>query len=108
VAERGRGIHQSDLYGDAARSRKEFLIKFAFLLAACVTVLVGVLIIQSLVSQAIGFVTQIDMTQLLGIGWFPRRGIFDVPTIVLGSLIVTGIAMSIATPIGLATAIYLA
>ena len=108
MAERGRGIHQSDLYGDAARSRKEFLIKFAFLLAACVTVLVGVLIIQSLVSQAIGFVTQIDMTQLLGIGWFPRRGIFDVPTIVLGSLIVTGIAMSIATPIGLATAIYLA
>ena len=28
--------------------------------------------------EAIGFLSQIDLGQLFGIGWFPRRGIFDV------------------------------
>ena len=48
-----------------------------------------------------------DIAQLVGIGWFPRRGTFDVITLLFGSLIVTGIAMGIAAPVGLAAAIYL-
>jgi phosphate transport system permease protein len=58
-------------------------------------------------AQAIDFLAQIDLGQLIGIGWFPRRGIFDITTLVLGTLIVTVIAMVIATPVGLASAIYL-
>ncbi len=58
-------------------------------------------------SQAIDFLRQIHLEQLVGIGWFPRRGIFDIATIVLGTLIVTAIAMAVAAPVGLASAIYL-
>ena len=40
-------------------------------------------------------------------GWFPRRGMFSIPTLLAGTLIVTGIAMLLAAPIGLLSAIYL-
>ena len=40
-------------------------------------------------------------------GWFPRRGRFDVRTIVVASFIVGGIAMLVAAPIGVGAAIYL-
>ena len=44
---------------------------------------------------------------LFDIGWFPRRGIFDIGTLVVGTLIVTGIAMLVAVPLGLGAAVYL-
>ena len=69
--------------------------------------MISAFIIWTVLVQAIDFLAQIDLGQLVGIGWFPRRGIFDVPTLVLGTLIVTAIAMVIATPVGLASAIYL-
>ena len=65
-------------------------------------------IVETVLVEALDFLSQIDLSQLTGIGWFPRRGIFDVTTLLLGTLIVTAIAMVIATPIGLASAIYLA
>ena len=77
------------------------------LTAALTTIVISAFIIWTLVIQAVGFLADISLSQLGGIGWFPRRGIFDVATIVLGSLIVTVIAMVIATPVGLASAIYL-
>jgi phosphate transport system permease protein len=40
-------------------------------------------------------------------GWFPRRGMYDVKTLVTGSVIVTVIAMLVAVPLGLGAAIYL-
>ena len=42
------------------------------------------------------------------IGWFPRRGLFDIPTIVMGTLVVTAVAMIVAVPLGLGVAVYLA
>jgi phosphate transport system permease protein len=78
-----------------------------FLAASLVTILISLFIIETVFVEAISFMAQIDLGQLFGIGWFPRRGVFDVATIVIGTLIVTVIAMMIATPIGLFSAIYL-
>jgi phosphate transport system permease protein len=97
-----------DLRGSAGRHRRERLIRALFLGAAMVSVLISVAIVLSLIFQAIEFLTRIDLAQLLAIGWFPRRGMFDIATLIVGSLIVTGIAMLVATPIGLGSAIYLA
>jgi phosphate transport system permease protein len=40
-------------------------------------------------------------------GWIPRQNHFDLVTVIVASVWVTGIAMVFATPIGLASAVYL-
>ena len=95
------------LAGREGRARRERLIRSIFTAAALITLLISAFIIETVLARAVEFLSQIDLAQLVGIGWFPRRGIFDVSTLLFGSLIVTGIAMMIAAPIGLAAAIYL-
>ncbi len=95
------------LQGSVARRRRETLVRGVFMAAALLTVVISAFIIETLLVEAISFVRQIDLGQLFGIGWFPRRGIFDIATILIGTLIVTAIAMVIAAPVGLASAIYL-
>ena len=95
------------LAGSAGRRRRERVVRAVFLGSALTTILISLFIVQTVLVEAITFLGQIDLSQLVGIGWFPRRGIFDVATLVIGTLIVTVIAMSIATPVGLASAIYL-
>lgn len=95
------------LRGSAARRRRERIVRAVLLSAALVTILISAFIIETVLAEALSFIGQVDLGQLFGIGWFPRRGIFDLATIMIGTLIVTAIAMVIATPIGLASAIYL-
>jgi phosphate transport system permease protein len=95
------------LKGSPRRQRRERTVRGLFLAAALATVVISAFIIETVLVEAIGFLQQIDLSQLNGLGWFPRRGIFDVTTLILGSLIVTIIAMAIAAPVGLASAIYL-
>jgi phosphate transport system permease protein len=65
-------------------------------------------IIVSLLDGTIGFLGRVDLSSLLSDhGWFPRRGYFDVRTILAGTLMVSGIAMLVAAPLGLGTALYL-
>lgn len=100
-------LQLSDLRGSSARHRKERIVRGVFLAAAAVSVVVSALIVWSLFDEALGFLTQIEPNQLRERGWFPRRGLFDVLTIVVGSLVVTGIGMLFAVPLGLGAAIYL-
>jgi phosphate transport system permease protein len=95
------------LRGSARRQRRETVVRGLFLAASLVTILISLFIVAAVLFEAISFLSQIELGQLFGIGWFPRRGIFDVATIVIGTLIVTVIAMLIATPVGLFSAIYL-
>jgi phosphate transport system permease protein len=95
------------LRGSTRRQRRETVVRGLFLAASLVTILISLFIVAAVLFEAINFLSQIDLGQLVGIGWFPRRGIFDVATIVIGTLIVTVIAMLIATPVGLFSAIYL-
>src|SRR5690606_6143150 len=53
------------------------------------------------------FVSQVEVASLWSDGWFPRRGMYDIKTIFVGTLLVTAIAMVVAVPVGLGAAIYL-
>jgi phosphate transport system permease protein len=98
----------SRLRGTPTRRRNEGLVRSLLLLASILSVLASAGIVLSLIFEAVQFVTNIDLPRLLADGWFPRRGMFSIPTVLVGSLIVTVIAMLVAAPLGLATAIYLA
>ncbi len=94
------------------RRRADSTARWIFALAAISTFGITLLIIGTLVFDAADFITKLADTgdglgSLFDIGWFPRRGIFDIGTLVVGTFIVTGIAMLIAAPLGLGAAIYL-
>jgi phosphate transport system permease protein len=95
------------LGGDPRRHRTERLVSRALTAAALVSIGISVFIVLALVFEAIDFLTRIELSQLFTIGWFPRRGMFDIATVFLGSLVITIIAIVIAGPIGLLTAILL-
>lgn len=95
------------LEGDVRRRKKERAVRSIFLAAACVSILISVLIVFSLFREAIAFALQADLGSLWSDGWFPRRGLYDVKTIIVGTLLVTGVGMLVAAPLGLGAAIYL-
>jgi phosphate transport system permease protein len=95
------------LRGNARRRNRERVIRALFMGAAALSVLISAAIILSLVGRAIQFLREVPLSSLWSLGWFPRRGFFDVKTILVGSLLVSGIAMIVATPLGLGAAIYL-
>jgi phosphate transport system permease protein len=95
------------LRGSAARRTRERLVRLVLLAAALSSVVISFFIIETVLVEAIEFLAAIDLTSLLAIGWFPRRDLFDVPTLLIGTGLVTVIAMAIATPIGLGSAIFL-
>jgi phosphate transport system permease protein len=95
------------LAGDPRRRRKERLVSRGLTLAAMVSVVVSVFIVLALVFEAFEFLTKIELSDLFTIGWFPRRGMFDILTVFLGSVVITVIAICIAGPVGLLTAILL-
>lgn len=98
---------QIDLSGDPKRLRREKRVRSTFLLAASLSVAISLGIVLSLIGGAIDFVGKIELSQLWADGWFPRRGRFDLRTIVVHTLLITGVAMVVAAPLGLGAAIYL-
>ena len=91
-----------------ARRYREVVIRYALFATALVSVAVSGLIVWSLLREAWTFITQVVWADTWGQqGWFPRRGLYDIPTILVPSLIVTGIAMVVAGPLGLGAAVYL-
>ncbi len=125
-----------DLQGDRKRSRKEALVSRLFTAAAAFSIVVSALIVISLFREAFLYLTGIKLdwpvylqgdlpfigartefwtqtgqgvvlSDLWTTGWFPRRGLFDVKTLLVASLGTTAVAMLIATPVGIGTAVYL-
>jgi phosphate transport system permease protein len=102
-----RSLTTADLRGSVRRRRKEAIVHSVFLTAGVISIVVTALIVVSLVGRAIDFLRLIPLSSLWSIGWFPRRGLFDIKTLIVGTLLVTGIAMIVAAPMGLGAAIYL-
>jgi phosphate transport system permease protein len=101
-------LQLSDLRGDPRRVRTEAIVRGILTAAAAVSVAVSAGIVWSLARETFTFVTEVDWSRvLLSPGWFPRQGVYDVRTLLVGSLWVTVIAMLVAVPIGLGSAIYL-
>jgi phosphate transport system permease protein len=96
-----------DFRGSRRRMRTEHLVRAVLLSTALLSIVVSVLIVASLVGEAWTFVSQVEAASLWSDGWFPRRGTYDIKTLLAGTLIVTVIAMAVAGPLGLGAAIYL-
>jgi len=101
------GFTVESLRANPRQARKERLIRDSLGATALVSVIVSGLIIWSLFSEAYTFIVEVDWGTVWDIGWFPRRGIYDIKTLLIASFIVTGIAMVVAGPLGLGAAIYL-
>jgi phosphate transport system permease protein len=102
-----QNLSLADLRGSARRRRKERVVRGLFLAAGVFSVLISALIVFSLIGRAIQFLSEVHLSSLWSIGWFPRRGLFDIRTILVGTLLIVGVAMVVAVPLGLGGAIYL-
>jgi phosphate transport system permease protein len=104
------GTGAIDLSGSPRRLRRERRYRVLFLAAGLSSLLVSIAIVASLLGNSITFLTNIDLASLWTSPhrWAPRVGHFDLLTVFMGSLMVTGVAMIVAIPLGLGGAIYLA
>ena len=101
-------ITLQSLRGDPARLRREATMRTLLTGAAMLSLVISGLIVYSLVREAWTFIVHVEWdTVLASDGWFPRRGLFDVRTLLVGSFVVTIVAMALAAPLGLGAAIYL-
>ncbi|WP_419842538.1 phosphate ABC transporter permease subunit PstC [Candidatus Poriferisodalis sp.] len=97
----------ADLQTSPMRRVRSTTVRWLFMGAAATTVLVSALIIWTVASEAWTFVSQVEFTKLVDIGWFPRRGLFDLTTLLVNSAQISLIAMAVAVPSGFGAAVYL-
>ena len=97
----------------------EHTVKLAMVLSALVAVAVTIGIVLSLMFEALEFFKRIPLSEFLfSIEWSPQtalrsdqvaaEGKFGVIPLFTGTLLISAIAMCVATPLGLASAVFLA
>jgi phosphate transport system permease protein len=102
-----------------ARNLVERVIKIALLACASVAVLTTIGIVFSVLFETIHFFNKVSPIEFLfGLQWSPQTamradqggssGAFGIVPLVVGTLLITSIAMLVAAPIGLYAAIFLA
>ncbi len=101
-----------DLSGDPRRRAKERTVRTLFFAAGFISIIISIAIVLSLVGEAWTFVKGLidegELGSLWSLGWFPRRGLYDLRTIVVGTFIIAVIGILVAAPLGLGAAVYLA
>ena len=100
-------ISLEDFQTTGGRRARSAVARWLFLLASAATVAVSALIVWTIASEAWTFGSQVARDQLQTIGWFPRRGLFDLSTLLVNSAQISLIARFVAVPSGLGAAIYL-
>jgi phosphate transport system permease protein len=100
-------VTAATLSGDPHRRRRENAWRLVFFAAASMSIVISVAIVLSLAGGAIEFLRKVELSTLWGRGWFPRRNMFDIKTILGGTIVVSLIAMIVAAPLGLGAALYL-
>ena len=95
------------LRGSPRRRRREARVRVTLNGAALFSLAVSIAIVAALIGGAVRWLTGIDLGWLVADGWFPRRNDFDVLTLLFGTVLVSVIAMVVATPLGLGAAMYL-
>lgn len=106
-APRSARLTAADFQIAGRRRTRESLVRAFFLAAAALSIVISGAILFSLLGNALYFLINVDKSSLLADGWFPRRGMYGIPTIVAGTLVISGVAMLVATPLGLGAGIYL-
>lgn len=88
---------------------RENLMKYLFLLCACVSILAVVLICVFLFANGIPAIGEIGVFKfLLGERWKPGNNIYGILPFILGSIYVTAGATVIGVPVGIFTAVFMA
>jgi phosphate transport system permease protein len=110
------------LSGNSRRRAREGTVKWLVAGAALTSILISFGIVGSLVYRAVQFIAglispgavdaaearePIELSNLWGDQWAPRFFEFDIKTLLFGSIVVTIVAMALATPVGLGAAVYL-
>ncbi len=95
------------------RSTGEGAIRAFLFLCAAISVATTILIVLSLLRETVNFFGEVGVADyLFGTKWTPQlsgeQQSFGVIPLVVGTLFITGIAMIVAIPVGLLSAIYLA
>jgi phosphate transport system permease protein len=96
--------------GAARRRWGEDIIKALLVLAALISVLTTTGIVVALLRETIDFFGSVGVWEFLsGDKWTPlfKPGSFGVRPLVIGTFLITGIAVVVAAPLGLGSAIYL-
>lgn len=101
-----------------ARNRVEKAIEVLLIAASCVAILTTIGIFLSVFVEALRFFRQISPIDFLfGLSWSPQTairadqvgasGAFGAVPLFAGTLLISGLAMAVAVPVGLMSAIYL-
>lgn len=112
------GATTVDLTGDPVRRRRERAIRGTLAVAAGVSIVVSAAIVLSLLGDTIDFLRFLlvgdETSAAPGLsslwspdGWRPADLAFDLRTILVASLVISGVAMVVAAPLGIGSAIYL-
>ena len=102
-----------------ARNLVEQVIKYILIACSCIAILTTIGIVLSVLYEALRFFKTIPITDFLfGLEWSPQMairadqvgssGAFGAIPVFLGTLLISTIAMLVAVPVGLMSAIYLA
>ncbi len=113
------GATRMDFTGTRRSRWPDLLVRTLLIASSLVAVLVTVGIVFSLLFEAIRFFKIIPFGDFLfGLEWNPQtairadqvgaKGAFGVVPLITGTLLISSIAMLVATPLGLASAVYLA
>ena len=87
---------------------KEGIMHALFLICACVSILAVVLICVYLFASGVPAIGEIGVTDFLfGTKWKPSSGYYGIFPMIIGSILVTGIAVVIGVPIGLLCAVFM-
>lgn len=110
------------LSGSPRRRMRERAVHITVAMAALVSILISAGIVGSLLFRTVEFLLGladpgavdlaearegISFTNLWSDKWAPRFFDFDIKTLLVGSIVVTIVAMAVAAPVGLGSAIYL-
>ena len=89
--------------------RKEEIMKFVFLLAACASIATVAMICLFLFVNGIPAMREIGIFKfLLGTMWKPGNNIYGILPMIMGSIYVTEGAIVIGVPIGILTSVFMA
>ena len=87
---------------------KEGIMHALFLICACVSILAMVLICVYLFASGVPAIGEIGVTDFLfGTKWKPSSGYYGIFPMIIGSILVTGIAVVIGVPIGILCAVFM-
>ena len=87
---------------------KESIMHALFLICACVSILAVVLICVYLFANGSPAMAEIGFTDFLfGTKWKPSSGSYGIFPMIIGSILVTGIAIIIGVPIGILCAVFM-